>query len=387
MVGITLDKVCVEFPIYSMDRRLLRQTVKAVAGRRSGRIQQDAKGHVAVRALTDLSLEIAEGDRVGLIGQNGAGKTTLLRVLAGVYKPSSGTLVRHGRVAPLFDLNLGLDMEGTGYENITLKGLLLGMSRKEIRARLDDIAEFTELGEHLSMPVRTYSSGMLLRLSFAVCTSVVPEIILMDEWLGVGDAVFVKKATKRLQNFVERSSVLVLASHSETLIRETCTKCLLLNQGRIEAFGPTEEVFERYRLLEPASFFDPVLYLKANPDVAAADWSANAPWAHFTGYGWVEGRDMGNGINILDFANDPVYREARESGDVNRAIARIAQVAPYLPGYRPPLDLAAAGRPTLPPPPLDFVPAEGQHLVLPEGAALPEGVEVPEGLFRPWNVG
>lgn len=381
MVGITLSNVSIEFPLYSMDNRLLRQTVRAVTG--GGRIARDTRGHVTVRALKDISLTIREGDRIGLIGQNGAGKTTLLRALAGVYKPTSGTLVRRGRVAPLFDLNLGLDMEGTGYENIIIKGLLLGLKHKDIRARLDDIASFTELGDHLAMPVRTYSSGMLLRLSFAVCTAVPPEIILMDEWLGVGDAHFLRKATDRLKAFVERSSVLVLASHSESLIRETCNKCLLLNQGQVVAFGPTEEVLGQYRLLEPAAFFDAGRYLAANPDIAAAAWAVESPWSHFISYGWAEVRDLGNGIHLAAFSRDPVFIDALVAKDADRAVARLAQVAPYLPGYVPPPGRPAPAANNLPPPPVDFVPQEGQYLILPAGAVLPKDPPPPPGLFRP----
>src|SRR5690606_37849021 len=163
--------------------------------------------------------------------------TTLLRTLAGVYAPVSGRIRRTGSVAPLFDISLGFDTESNGYDNIVLRGLYLGLDRRDIESRIDSIAEFTELGAYLSMPLRTYSSGMLLRLAFAVATAVDPDIILMDEWIGVGDAHFLEKATKRLNEFIARSSVLVLASHSEALIREVCNKAVLLGQGRVLAVG------------------------------------------------------------------------------------------------------------------------------------------------------
>lgn len=376
MVSITLENVSVEFPIYNSDRRLLRQTFQAVAG--MSRIRHHSSGQVSVKALHNIDLAIREGDRVGLIGLNGAGKTTLLRTLAGVYKPSSGTLRRSGRVAPLFDIGLGLDMEATGYENIYLKGLLLGMSRQEIRQKLDDIAEFTELGEYLGMPVRTYSSGMLLRLAFAVCTSVQPEIILMDEWIGVGDSHFLKKATARLRQFVNQSSILVLASHSDALIREVCSKCLLMNQGHVVAYGDAGDVLHQYSLFGPAPFFDPKLYLKANPDVATSELVGQTPWFHFMAYGVFEARDLGNGIRLSDFAEDPVFAKAVAEKDTHTALMRIVAVAPFLPDFQRPAGWKLDRDSPLP---VDFVPLPGKYLILPPGYEVPAGSQAPDGLF------
>jgi ABC-2 type transport system ATP-binding protein/lipopolysaccharide transport system ATP-binding protein len=218
-----------------------------------GRIARDASDRVCVQALRDVSLTFCHGDRVGLIGHNGAGKTTLLRVLAGVYEPSHGRLRCEGQAVALFDPALGMEMEATGYENIFLRGLILGLSPKEIREQAEAIAEFTELGDYLAMPVRTYSSGMMLRLAFAVSTSISPEILLMDEWIVAGDSQFMEKAKKRMESFVGRSNILVLASHSLDLIRRWCDKVVLLEKGRVTAFGSLNEVLSKYNLLPDAA--------------------------------------------------------------------------------------------------------------------------------------
>jgi lipopolysaccharide transport system ATP-binding protein len=185
-----------------------------------------------VKALSDLSFEFSRGDRVGLVGHNGSGKTTLLRVLSGIYEPVRGRLEVSGRVSSLLDLSLGMDHEATGLENIVLRGVLMGLSPSTIETKVDEIAEFSELGDYLSMPIRTYSSGMLLRLAFAVSTCVASEILLLDEWLSVGDAAFRDKAERRLLEMIESSSIVVLASHDENLIKRFCSRVLRLEHGR-----------------------------------------------------------------------------------------------------------------------------------------------------------
>lgn len=245
MAFIAVENVSVEFPLYGGGSRSLKKTLAHIGSR--GRIAHDASDRVCVQALRDVTLRIDYGDRVGLIGPNGAGKTTLLRVLAGVYEPTHGMMRHSGRVVPLFDAALGIDMEATGYENITLRGLLLGLSRREIRERSNDIAAFTELGDYLALPVRMYSSGMALRLAFAISTCVDPEILLMDEWIAAGDAHFLDKAKKRMDNMIDRASILVMASHSEDLIRRLCTKVVYLGAGRVRAFGPVEEGLKAYK--------------------------------------------------------------------------------------------------------------------------------------------
>lgn len=200
----------------------------------------------SAQVLRGVSLEVPDGACVVVVGRNGAGKTTLLRVLAGVYEPTTGRINREGRVSPLFDVALGMNPEATGYENIRIRGLFLGMDRAEIESRIREIADFSELGAELERPMRTYSSGMTLRLAFAISTSVMPEILLMDEWIGVGDANFLAKAQERLEGLVRGSSIMVLASHADDIVRRLCNKAMLLEGGRLLAFGAVDEVLERY---------------------------------------------------------------------------------------------------------------------------------------------
>jgi lipopolysaccharide transport system ATP-binding protein len=198
-----------------------------------GRIARDSGNRVTVCALDGVSFELKAGDRVGVVGHNGSGKTTLLRALAGIYEPVRGQISVSGRIASLLDLHLGIDPEATGYENIVLRAILAGLHPKEIRPKIDEIAAFTELDEYLEMPVRTYSSGMQVRLAFAVSTSVDADILLMDEWLSVGDSEFSKKASQRLERLVAQTSILVLASHSSDLIARLCNRVIRLEHGRI----------------------------------------------------------------------------------------------------------------------------------------------------------
>jgi ABC-type polysaccharide/polyol phosphate transport system ATPase subunit len=238
---IVLRNVSVNFPVLSFrDRSLRSRFVRAVTLRR-----ETARPHI-VTALDGIDLDIRAGDRVAIVGANGAGKTTLLRVLAGIYHPSAGSIDVLGRCLSLFDLSAGFDEEATGYENIMRRGLVIGARRTEIDARRAEIADFTELGDRLDLPLRTYSSGMMLRLIFAVATAVEGEIVLLDEWIGVGDQQFRKKARQRLDEIVARAGILVLASHDVDLIKSTCNRAILLEQGRITAAGTAEEILARY---------------------------------------------------------------------------------------------------------------------------------------------
>jgi ABC-type polysaccharide/polyol phosphate transport system ATPase subunit len=242
-IFLALEDVSVEFHIYnSTGRSLKKQLVRASTG---GRISAET-GHVVVQALKTVSLFFEHGDRVGLVGHNGAGKTTLLRVMAGVYEPTSGNVTANGRITSLFDVGLGIDTEATGYENIYLRGSMLGMRRREIDAAKAEIAEFTELGDYLDVPVRTYSSGMTLRLAFAVCTCTSPDILLMDEFLAVGDAHFMHRAEERLNRMVNRAGIMVLATHSTELMARLCNKAIWLEAGQIRMAGRVDEVLERY---------------------------------------------------------------------------------------------------------------------------------------------
>jgi len=200
-----------------------------------------------VRALQNVSLKLGHGDRLGILGHNGAGKSTLLRVMAGVYVPTTGRVIIDGSVSPLFNSSPGLDIDDTGYENILTCGMLLGMTREEVTRKTPEIAAFTELGDYLNLPVRAYSTGMVTRLGFAIATAIDPEILLLDEGLAAGDARFAEHANRRIDALVERSSILVLASHSEALIRARCNRAMLLDGGRNVVLGGVDDVIEVYR--------------------------------------------------------------------------------------------------------------------------------------------
>ena len=195
-----------------------------------------------VRALDNINFHLKEGDRLGLIGANGAGKTTLIRVLADIYTPTSGEVTRQGSLVPMFDINIGFDGESTGYENIFMRGIMAGRSKKSIADSMEEIAEFSGLGEYLDLPIRTYSSGMLLRLMFSIATNVSGNIVLMDEWIAVGDADFREKANVRLRQITANAGILVLASHDLGILRQLCNLGMRLESGKVKSFGPIEQV-------------------------------------------------------------------------------------------------------------------------------------------------
>lgn len=244
MASIDARNVSVVFPLYGGGSRSLKKTLANLGS--GGRISEDASHRVIVHALRDVSFTVEHGDRVGLIGPNGAGKSTLLRVLAGIYEPTAGSVRCDGQVVPLFNPALGMEPEATGHQNIRLRGLLLGLRPQEIEIKRSEIAAFTELGDYLDMPVRTYSTGMNLRLAFAISTCFVPEILLLDEWIGAGDAHFVEKAERRMHEVIGQSSIVVLASHSNDLIRRFCNKALYIEAGRVKAEGPVDDVLAAY---------------------------------------------------------------------------------------------------------------------------------------------
>ncbi len=244
MAEVVLKDVSLDFPLFGSGSRSLKKALMRVGS--GGRVARESDDTIVVKALRHLSFTIHHGERVGLVGPNGAGKSTLLRVLAGIYEPTEGVVERDGNAIALFDPSLGMDMEATGYENIMLRGQLMGLSREELRQKTEDITAFTELGHYLEMPVRTYSSGMMLRLAFAVSTCFVPEILLMDEWIGAGDARFLDKAKKRLHDMIQQSGILVLASHSEDIIRRLCNRAMLIEGGRLIASGTPDEIFSIY---------------------------------------------------------------------------------------------------------------------------------------------
>lgn len=230
MAWISASNLIIDYPIFDSSSRSFKKTiVRAATG---GRIASDSRG-INVRAIDGISFTIEHGQRVGLMGNNGAGKSTLLKVLAGVYAPTYGSLQIDGTVVSLLDLNLGMDEEFTGYENIFIRCILMGIPRSVIKKNINDIIEFSELGDYINMPMRTYSTGMHLRLAFSICTAFPADIVLMDEWLAVGDANFSKKAEARLMEFIKKSSILVLASHSPEQVKKICNRVMMMDHGSL----------------------------------------------------------------------------------------------------------------------------------------------------------
>jgi ABC-type polysaccharide/polyol phosphate transport system ATPase subunit len=242
MARISLHDVSVSFPIFTQHTRSIKTAVFSKLG---GTLSAH-NDTVIVRALQNVSLELRDGDRLGVIGLNGAGKTTFLRVISRVYPPRSGEAIIDGKVSSFTDITLGMDQEATGWQNIIFRSVFLGSTFAEAEALAPSIGEFSELGEYLDLPVRTYSSGMFVRLAFAISTAIEPDIVVMDEMIGAGDQSFIEKAQKRVAQLLDRARILVLASHSELIIRSFCDKVLWLEKGLIKMFGPVEEVMAAY---------------------------------------------------------------------------------------------------------------------------------------------
>jgi ABC-2 type transport system ATP-binding protein len=239
LVAIILDDVSVDIPIYDVSRASLR---KALLGRTVGGRFAQSGSHVTVKALRNVTFEAHDGDRVALVGDNGSGKSTLLRVASKVYPPTGGRITITGNISPMFDATLGMSMDATGLENIQIAGTIWGLTRAQIKNSVDDIADFTELGDYLSVPVRTYSNGMMLRLAFAIATARDPEILLIDEIIGVGDATFFGKAFARLSKLAQRSRILLVAAHQNDLLRQLCDKAIWLSHGNLIQYGAIESV-------------------------------------------------------------------------------------------------------------------------------------------------
>jgi lipopolysaccharide transport system ATP-binding protein len=241
--GVSLD-----FPLYHGNARSLKRTMFS---RVSGRIANDAKHRVVVAALRDITFSLASGDRLGLVGTNGAGKTTLLRTLAGIYEPTGGRVRIHGSLGALLDPNLGMNMELTGRENIALRGMYDGISGPAIQRLEEDVAEFADLGQFLDLPLRIYSSGMVVRLGFALATAIRPQVLLMDEWFLAGDAGFLDKARARLEDMVRGAEILVISTHSPQVVLDWCNRVIWMDQGRVRDDGAAPDVLSRY--LGPAA--------------------------------------------------------------------------------------------------------------------------------------
>jgi len=257
MAKIIVDNLTLTYPLLGSGVRK-KITSPWASGAGSVARDKDSKSR-GVQALKNISFELKDGDRLGIVGPNGAGKSTLLRVLAGIYEPSIGDVEVEGEIATLFNIGLGLQAEATGYRNILLSGLISGKTRKEIVSKIPEIEAFSELGEYLKLPVRTYSNGMAMRLKFSAGTMFEPNILLMDEWLGAGDKKFTLKARKRMQEIVSSAGILVLASHRQRLIQNECNKLLWLESGAMKAFGEVDDILPAF--LES---MDPETHKKTN---------------------------------------------------------------------------------------------------------------------------
>ncbi len=244
MAHISIRDAYLIYPIFDASAKSLR--LIAMSQALGGMLKVEAKSAVMVEALRGISLDIQDGDRVGLIGPNGAGKSTFLRMLGGIYEPSIGSVEVHGKISGLFDLSLGMDYDATGIENIRMIGAMRGLDGPQTDQLVYEVADFAALGQFLGMPIRTYSSGMATRLGFSLATAIDPEILLIDEVIGAGDQDFFKKASRRIEQLMESSRILVMASHSNHSIRTFCNKGLYLKRGRVVAYGPVEDVLKEY---------------------------------------------------------------------------------------------------------------------------------------------
>lgn len=242
---INVRNASLEFPIHNSSSGSLKNTfVKAIAG---GVLKKDTSSNaILVKALNRINLNIKEGERIGLIGHNGAGKSTLLRLLSNIYQPSSGHVSVNGTVTSLININLGIDQECTGIENIIIRGKILGITNDKLPDYIKEVVEFSELGDFIHLPFRTYSSGMRLRLAFAASTIIAPDILIFDEWLSTGDRLFKEKSNKHLKKLVDDSKVMVIASHSIQLIKNMCTRVIWLDKGSIKMDGDVNSVITLY---------------------------------------------------------------------------------------------------------------------------------------------
>jgi lipopolysaccharide transport system ATP-binding protein len=241
MVEIDLDGVSLDFKV----RQFRHLTLKEFLVR--GLFKRAANPYIHVHALKDISLRVGEGERLGIIGHNGAGKSTLLKLLAGIYPPSHGSRTVRGRISSLFDITLGFEPDASGWENIDYRGYLQGETPKSIRAKKEQIAAFTELGEFLDMPVRYYSAGMMIRLAFAIATASEPEILIVDEVLSVGDLGFQQKASQRIRAMMAQARLMVIVSHDLQSLQNLCTRIVWLDHGRIRQVGPPAETVAAYQ--------------------------------------------------------------------------------------------------------------------------------------------
>ena len=244
MALINFQNVYVDFPVYNSNSKSLKnQLIKLATG---GKIKECSRGYILIRALEDITFRLDDGDKLGLLGHNGAGKSTMLRLLSNVYNQTKGYKEVIGEIGSLIDTDFGIDLEFTGRENIYIRGALLGLSKKKIKNCINEIISFSELGNFIDMPLKTYSSGMHLRLAFSISTMINPEILLMDEWLSIGDKKFKKKSEFRLKKLIKSTNILVIASHSKELILKTCNRAIWLEHGCIKMYDTAKKVVENY---------------------------------------------------------------------------------------------------------------------------------------------
>jgi len=244
VASVSVKNVSVQIPIYGVGSASIR---KALLGRAVGGGLGKAGSHVVVTALKDVSFEARDGDRIGLVGSNGSGKSTLLRVLSDVYPPTSGTVSVTGSVSPMFDAMLGMNLDASGMDNIRLCGRMWGLSPEQIQQNTQDVVDFTELGDFLNVPVRTYSTGMRMRLAFAIATVRQPDIFLIDEIIGAGDPAFFNKAFERIKGVISRSRILFVASHSDIILKQLCNKIFWLDRGTLVQQGDIDTVLAAYQ--------------------------------------------------------------------------------------------------------------------------------------------
>ncbi|MGB0694856.1 MAG: ABC transporter ATP-binding protein [Rhodospirillaceae bacterium] len=257
MAYIKAEDIVVDFPIYDQNRSLrhavlinpMKSVFSGQAKMVGGTITKQGGNRVVIKALDDINFELVNGDRLGIIGHNGAGKSTMLKMLAGIYEPTGGHLTVEGSLTPVFDLMEGYDPNASGLAAVKTRALLMGLREQEADSLIREMAEFTELGEYLEMPIRTYSQGMLVRLAFGMATSVRPDILIMDEAIGAGDAAFMEKASERFESFMTSAGIVVVASHDDNIIRRWCNKAMLLHKGRMVHFGDVEGAFNHYHAL------------------------------------------------------------------------------------------------------------------------------------------
>lgn len=255
---IKLEHLSIDFPLFQLESRSLKKTLFSKAGKMIGGQQKQhqrtgaeiattSNNDIVVQALRDINLSIQSGERVGLIGHNGAGKSTLLRAITGIYEPNSGHLSSSGSIEALLSTNAGMNPLLSGRENIYLRGKRMGLSNKQIQTLEKDVEEFAELNEFMELPIKIYSSGMTMRLGFGLSTSIIPNILLMDEWFMAGDSNFQDKAKKRLISIVNKADIVVLTTHSLPILKEWCNRIIWLKAGQIIADGPTEEILNQYK--------------------------------------------------------------------------------------------------------------------------------------------